>query len=102
MKIRSEKIFKALAHEKRLVILEWLKEPTRHFPPQTDGDLVKDGVCVIRIAEKLNIAQPTATRHLQILADAGLVIGTRIGKWTFFRRDEAAIAKVTEYIAEEL
>lgn len=102
MKIRAEKIFKALAHEKRLVILEWLKEPTRHFPPQTDGDLVKDGVCVIRIAEKLNIAQPTATRHLQILADAGLVIGTRIGKWTFFRRDEAAIAKVTEYIAEEL
>ncbi len=102
MKRDVEKIFKALAHEKRLAILQWLKEPVKHFPPQIDGDLVKDGVCVIRIAEKLKIAQPTATRHLQILADAGLVIGTRIGKWTFFRRNEDSIAKATEYIAEEL
>jgi ArsR family transcriptional regulator len=46
---------------------------------------------VLRIAEKLGVRQPTATQHLRILAEAGLVIPTRIGKWTFFRRDEPAI-----------
>jgi len=32
--------FRALASDKRLLILNWLKRPTRHFPPQRDGDLV--------------------------------------------------------------
>ena len=43
----------ALANDKRLQILEWLKDPEAHFPPQRDGDLVKDGVCVLFIADKL-------------------------------------------------
>lgn len=42
-----ELLFKAVGHEKRLKILEWLKDPEAHFPPQTEGDLVKDGVCCI-------------------------------------------------------
>jgi len=41
---------RALANERRLQILEWLKNPTKHFPPQVDGDLVKDGVCGCLIA----------------------------------------------------
>jgi len=94
MKTTTNRIFRALAHDKRLQILVWLKNPKAHFPPQVDGDLVRDGVCVLRLAEKLGVAQPTATQHLRILADAGLVIATRIGKWTFFRRDEKAIAKL--------
>ena len=28
-------------------ILAWLKDPQAHFPPQVDGDLVEDGVCVV-------------------------------------------------------
>ena len=27
-------IFKALSNESRLKILQWLKEPSKHFPPQ--------------------------------------------------------------------
>ena len=57
--------FGALASPKRLQILEWLKDPRAHFPPQRDGDLVNDGVCVIFIADKLGVAQPTATAHLR-------------------------------------
>jgi hypothetical protein len=34
----------ALGNTRRLQILEWLKDPERHFPPQVDGDLVEDGV----------------------------------------------------------
>ena len=83
--------FKALASDKRLRILEWLKDPTVHFPPQVDGDLVKDGVCGAFITEKLGVSQPTASEHLRILTDSGFIIGKKIKQWTFFRRDEKAI-----------
>lgn len=83
--------FAALASPRRLQILEWLKDPRAHFPPQRDGDLVTDGVCVIFIADKLGVAQPTATTHLQTLARAGLVTSKRVGQWTFYKRDERAI-----------
>jgi hypothetical protein len=56
-----EAALRALASERRLQILEWLKEPVGQFPPQTDGDLVKDGVCGLFIAQKLNVSQPQAS-----------------------------------------
>jgi len=52
-------VMRALASERRLLILEWLKEPKAHFPTQVDGDLIKDGVCGVLIAEKLGVSQPT-------------------------------------------
>jgi DNA-binding transcriptional ArsR family regulator len=84
-------LLRALASEKRLQILDWLKDPVAHFPPQVDGDLVKDGVCGVFIAEKLGVSQPTASEHLRILAAAGLIRGKRIKQWTFYKRDEARI-----------
>ena len=94
--------FSALASPKRLQVLEWLKDPRAHFPPQRDGDLVEDGVCVIFIADKLGVAQPTATAHLKVLARAGLVIPKRQAGWTFYRRDEQAIAALKREIRKEL
>ena len=82
---------RALASERRLLILEWLKDPRAHFPPQRDGDLVKDGVCGVLIAAKLGVSQPTVSEHLKVLAQAGLVRAKRIKQWTFYRRDEARI-----------
>lgn len=82
---------RALANERRLKILEWLKAPVKHFPPQVDGDLIKDGVCGVRIAEKLGVSQPTASEHLRILSQAGFLRGKRIKQWTFYQRDEKAI-----------
>lgn len=92
----------ALAHEKRLKILEWLKDPIAHFPPQVDGDLVKDGVCSGFIADKLQVSAPTASQHLALLRDAGLVVPKRIKKWTFYQRDEEAIQQMAQLIASEL
>jgi DNA-binding transcriptional ArsR family regulator len=92
----------AMASPKRLQVLEWLRDPRAHFPPQRDGDLVDDGVCVLFIANKLGVAQPTATSHLQALARAGLVTAKRVGQWTFYKRDEAALAALKQKIAEEL
>ena len=87
-------VVKALANERRLQILAWLKEPRDHFPPQTDGDLVRDGVCGVFIAEKLGVSQPTASEHLRILVHAGLLRPKRIKQWTFYKRDEKRIAEV--------
>ena len=88
------RLVKALANDRRLEIMNWLKDPTAHFPPQVDGDLVKDGVCGLYIAEKLGISQPTASEHLRILTAAGLVRATRIKQWTFYKRDEKRIAEI--------
>ncbi len=95
-------LFGALASARRLQVLEWLKDPRSHFPPQRDGDLVNDGVCVCFIAEKLGVAQPTATAHMQRLARAGLVTSRRIGQWTFYKRDEDAITAVKRSITADL
>lgn len=84
-------VLKALASGRRLQILEWLKDPVAHFPPQADGDLVRDGVCGVLIANKLRVSQPTASEHLRILTQAGLLQTKRIKQWTFYRRDERRI-----------
>src|SRR5215510_5027933 len=100
--MQSEKAMRALASDKRLQILEWLKHPRKHFPPQVDGDLVKDGVCGVLIAAKLRVSQPTASEHLRILSQAGLIRGKRIKKWTFYRRDEPSIGKIKDLIVRKV
>src|SRR5262245_17587193 len=87
-------VIKALANERRLMILRWLKDPRAHFPPQTDGDLVKDGVCALLIAEKLGITQATLSEHMRVLVQSGLVQPKRIKQWIFYRRDEKRIRAV--------
>ncbi len=89
--MKTEAAMRALASDKRLQILEWLKRPRKHFPPQVEGDLVKDGVCGVFIAEKLKVSQPTASEHLKILCHAGFLRAKRVKQWTFYKRDESAI-----------
>ncbi|HLN30945.1 MAG TPA: winged helix-turn-helix domain-containing protein [Gemmataceae bacterium] len=92
--LKSILAIRALANERRLQILEWLKDPRMHFPPQVDGDLVKDGVCAVLIAKKLGVSQPTVSEHLKVLSQAGLVRPKRIKQWTFYKRDEGYIRKI--------
>jgi DNA-binding transcriptional ArsR family regulator len=91
-------VLRALSSRRRLQILAWLRKPVRHFPAQADGDLVKDGVCGLLIAKKMRVSQPTASEHLRILLDAGLVRGKRIKQWTFYQRDEARIRRIKKVI----
>jgi DNA-binding transcriptional ArsR family regulator len=90
----------ALANDRRLSILNWLRKPRAHFPPQVDGDLVKDGVCSLFIANKLGVTQASAHEHLKILTDLGLIRAKRIKKWTFYRRDEKRIAEARRMLRE--
>jgi DNA-binding transcriptional ArsR family regulator len=96
------RVLKVLASETRLTILEWLKDPVANFPPQVDGDLVQDGVCADFIREKLGIAAATASRHLTLLTDVGLLSATRKKGWTFYRRNEQAVQYFIQQIQSHL
>jgi DNA-binding transcriptional ArsR family regulator len=93
---------RALANERRLQILDWLKDPQAHFPPQVDGDLIKDGVCGLLLARKLRISPPTLSEHMRVLTHAGLVRGKRIKQWTFYKRDEKRIRELKRQLTTEL
>lgn len=95
-------MFQALANDRRQQILVWLKDPESHFPPQVDGDLVKDGVCACAIAEKLGISQPTLSEHMRVLSAAGLVQAKRTKKWTFYKRNEPQIRKFKKMVRSEI
>ncbi len=95
-------LFKALASDKRLQVLQWLRDPEAHFPPQQDGDLVQDGVCSLFIAEKLGVSQPTCGEHLRVLSRAGLLRSKKIKQWVFYKRDEKRIREIRKHLGEVL
>jgi DNA-binding transcriptional ArsR family regulator len=100
--MQAANVFKALANERRLQILTWLKDPRRHFRPQTDGDLIDDGVCGMLLAEKLKISQATLSEHMRVLVQAGLVRPKRIKQWTFYRRNDDRIKAIKSLIQDKV
>ncbi len=95
-------VLTALASDKRLEILRWLEDPIRFFPAQVDGDLETDGVCSVLIARRLKVSEPTTSRHMKILLEAGLVRAKPVKQWTFYRRDERGIERARAQIARAL
>jgi len=93
---QPDRYIKALANDKRRLILRWLLDPVANFPPQVDGDLVRDGVCSDLLAEKLGVGAPTASEHLRILREASLVDAKRIKQWVFYRRNEPGIRRALD------
>lgn len=90
----------ALACPSRLAIIRWLKSPSEHFPPQLHADINSVGVCGAFFADKLSVTPATASAHLRILVDVGFVSSTRIGKWTYFKRNNQALAEFGASLAE--
>jgi len=66
---KQSKLFKALADETRLRILKLLE--------------VRE-MCVCEVMVALVLTQPTASHHLGILENAGLVKNRKEGKWVFY------------------
>lgn len=93
---------KALASDARLSILEWLTEPDVHFSHQVTGKPGEIGVCVTLLTDKLGMAQPTVSRHLELLRRAGFLSVNKIGRWSFFARNEAAISDYKDWINDHL
>jgi ArsR family transcriptional regulator len=96
-------VFKALANPVRLQVLQWLRDPDLHFPPdQAIADQHEVGVCVSHIQAKTGLAQSTVSAYMASLQRAGLVRSTRVGKWTHYRRDEERIAQLVDVLGRSL
>lgn len=98
-------IYKALSNETRLLIMRWLKNPEDFFdekPYLQQGLSFKIGVCVGDIQAKSGLAQSVISSYLLTMQKAGLLDSERIGKWTYYRRNEKMIKQFSEYVQKEL
>ncbi|MBK5502862.1 helix-turn-helix domain-containing protein [Peribacillus sp. TH14] len=67
------------------------------------GNFRDIGVCVSQFHQKLNITQSTVSQYLSILQKAGLIVSsTRIGKWTYYKRNEENILQLAEFIRQDI
>lgn len=64
-------MMKALSHETRLRVLHLLNQ--------------QGGLCVCDLYEVLKMPQPTVSRHLKLLRDAGLVVDYRENQWVHYK-----------------
>lgn len=87
---------RAMANPHRVQIMDWLLNPEAHFPPQRDGDLVVDGVCVGFITDKTGLSQPTVTSHMKALESAGLVTSKKIKNWVFYKANHTTLRQISE------
>lgn len=95
-------VFKALSNPTRLQIVKGLKDPEKNFPPQDEGDVHAVGVCVSSIQEGIGLSQSTVSGYLATLQRVGLVEVRRIGQWTYYKRNEAAIKSFAEAVGKDL
>ncbi|MED3572788.1 MULTISPECIES: ArsR/SmtB family transcription factor [Bacillales] len=99
-------IFKALSNETRLRILKLLKDPEANFGDENikypEAKPSEVGVCVGQITEKIDMNQSTMSQYLSIMARAGILIPTRIGKWTYYRRNEEKLQQISKYLSNEV
>lgn len=95
-------INKVLSNQVRIDILNWLKAPEENFPEQTNVPDFSDGVCVCHIQDKTGLSQSTISHYLTMMHRVNLLIGTRHGKWTYYRRNEMEILKYINTLKNEL
>lgn len=82
---RMAAMFKALADENRIQILELLRDGER---------------CACRLLEEMKITQPTLSHHMKILCDSGVVVGRKEGKWMHYSISEDGMRDVRNYLDE--
>ena len=90
-------ISKCLSNPIRLTILNWLKDPENNFPSHNTVKHFNDGVCASYIHAKTNLSQSTVSTYLSLMEKCGLLISTRHGKWSYFKRNELLIEQYMLY-----
>jgi len=95
-------VSKALSNQIRVDILFWLKDPNKNFPPHLELGHFDYGVCLVFIKNKANLSQSTISQYMSQLQKSGLVTSTRIGKWTYFQRNEENIKKYIQILNQKL
>jgi len=93
---------KVLSSPMRRQVLTWLKDPFTAFQDQTQlYPFDVHGVCASLIQEKAGLSQPATSLCLKALSDQGLVVATKVGKWTYYKRQEQQLsAALTQLLAD--
>jgi ArsR family transcriptional regulator len=55
-----------------------------------------DEVCSCDLEGPLGRSQPTVSHHTKVLAEAGLIVGDKRGRWMWWRADQARLAQVRQ------
>ncbi len=88
--MKVSKIFKALSDPSRIRALCALQEYE---------------LCVCQIIELLNLAPSTVSKHMSILANAGLVESTKKGRWVYYRQapcDDSQVGQILRMLPKLL
>lgn len=56
-------------------------------------------VCVCELVEPLGRSQPTVSHHLKVLAEAGLIVGDKRGRWVWYRVVPQKLAQLRGVLA---
>ncbi len=99
--MESLEMLKALSNKSRLQLLELLKDPEGNFPEQAEHGY-KNGVCVGQLQSRMGLTQSTVSEYLASLQRAGFITATRVGQWTYYKRDEAAFRKLADLIRKTI
>ena len=90
--------FKALADPTRVKILSLLKAKGRSCCDRIARN--EPGLCACDIESAVKLSQAAVSHHMGLLRRAGLVEAEKRGRWIYYRRDEAAIARLADVIAK--
>jgi len=99
---KRETQVKALSGQTRIRILQLLLNPAKQFSHQESADPASCGVCMNLISEALDMSQPTISRHLALLREAGFVKIHKTKQWSYCKRDEQTLSEFYRWLKKEL
>jgi DNA-binding transcriptional ArsR family regulator len=87
----ATQIFKALSDPTRLRLIQLLAQQERG-----------SALCVMALADRLEVSQPAVSQHLRVLRNLGVVRGERRGFRVHYFLDQDQLAKWREIASEAL
>ncbi|HEX4440928.1 MAG TPA: metalloregulator ArsR/SmtB family transcription factor [Thermoanaerobaculia bacterium] len=91
-------ICKALSDPTRLRILELLKARGRSCCDLIARD--EKGLCACDVEVAVGLSKAAVSHHMALLRRAGLVNAEKRGRWTYYSRNESAIAGIADVLAK--
>ncbi|WKX26926.1 ArsR/SmtB family transcription factor [Tatumella ptyseos] len=99
----AENAMKLLTNPLRVAILTWLKQPDVAFAAYSQlYPYEQYGVCASLIQDKAGLSQPAISLCLKSLQELGVIEAEKVGKWTYYRRNDKNIQEVVATITQQL